>query len=172
MANQVQQFYSQITSKTIYESFRMWIFRPELHNLVLDKEYLFGGEFSYKDRIFTADKSLCEIDEMVKNLTLIEMRELLIAYSSEIVVSAYYDRNGNICNPAITPLEKVKVTIDILTSTIHLYSDENIQQIQDLTTANDSLTTENNILRTKNDTLTTENSILEKRIDTARSILL
>jgi len=149
--DQVQSFYADMTAETIFESFR--INKCVAHGNVIKiyRAFTTNVTIKYRDLEITSAATKDEIREMIGNFTLLEMRELLIVCATKADVSDIsnflaFDRSRS---PSISPLKRLKIAIDVLTSTIQLYSDQNVQQIQNLTTENNNLKKDNVILQEK-----------------------
>lgn len=97
--------------------------------------------FTYKEIKITKDNKFEEIRNMIQNLTLFELRELLI-----VRISAYFTHDNN--------LRGVKNTIKIITDTINMYSDNYLKkEIEDLKQENEDIKKENEDLKKENQIL-------------------
>lgn len=84
-------------------------------------------EVKYKDLVITHKHKNAEICEMIKNFTLPELRELLIAFASETLIMSS-DKNNT---ATINTIEKMKFAIDILTKTIEMQETQESQEMKE-----------------------------------------
>lgn len=107
--------YAGLVTRTIYDT----IHPPTSYNVHhgFIPKITVKCEIKYKELVITHQHNFSDIEEMIKNLSLFELRELLVAFAGETLVIPS-DKNNTL---EINTITKMKFAIDILTKTIKMY---------------------------------------------------
>lgn len=106
--------YARLVSRTIYDTIHPPTGYNIHHKLI---SITIKCDVKYKELLITHQHHSSDIEAMIKNLSLLELRELLVTFAGETLV--VHSNNNNTFE--INTIKKIKFAIDILTETIKMY---------------------------------------------------